>query len=286
MNLAPRWWRPVGGGAFSAACDLCFRKCVIKKGRHGVCGARAYRDEGFVSPQLGRFISVAIDPIEKKPLRRWRPGSQILSLGGLRCNMYCPFCQNHAIAHPLGTVRAREISLESLVELAGRMSQTAVAYTYNEPALQAEYIFAASPILRENNIATVMVTNGMFSEAVCGEAIGLVDAMNVDVKTFDEGRYAELGGSLETVRRNVERLAEGGVHIEISNLIVPKISDDENDFVRLTEWLAGVSPDIPLHISRYFPAFRYFEPPTELPVMERFRGIASSRLKYVYLGNL
>jgi pyruvate formate lyase activating enzyme len=258
---------------------------VIKKGKFGVCGARTYRDEGFISPQLGRFISVAVDPIEKKPLRRWRPGSMILSLGGLRCNMYCPFCQNHSIAHPLGTVRAREISVESLVELAHRMSQTAVAYTYNEPTLQAEYIYAAAPVLKEHGVATVMVTNGMFSDAVCDGAIGLVDAMNIDVKTFDGEKYGKMGGSLEAVKRNTERLVSGGVHVEITNLVVPGISDDERDFARMAEWIASVSPEIPLHISRYFPAFRYDAPPTEMSVMERFRDIAGGRLRHVYIGN-
>jgi len=161
-----------------------------------------------------------------------------------------------------------------------------VAYTYNEPALQAEYIFEAAGMLRERGVATVMVTNGMFSEAVCEEASGLVDAMNIDVKTFDAGKYRQMGGSLEAVKRNVEYLAGHGVHIEITNLIVPGISDDEDDFARLAEWLRGVSPEIPLHISRYFPAFRYDAPPTEIAVLERFRGIAAGRLKHIYIGNI
>jgi pyruvate formate lyase activating enzyme len=240
----------------------------------------------FSSPHLGRFVSVAVDPIEKKPLRRWRPGTKILSLGGLHCNMRCPFCQNHVIAHPDGPVREREITPRGLAEAAKSSSLRSVAYTYNEPSLQAEYIFAASPILRAEGIATVMVTNGMFGEEVCGEAVGAVDAMNVDVKAFDADSYRRLGGSLDAVKRNVRRLVNGGVHIELTNLVVPGISDSPDGFADMIDWIAKVSPDIPLHISRYFPAYRYDKPPTDISSIEKFLDIARGRLKYVYAGNI
>jgi pyruvate formate lyase activating enzyme len=245
-----------------------------------------YSREGFVSPHLGRFVSVAIDPIEKKPLRMWRPGTKILSLGGLRCNMHCPFCQNHAIAHPDGPVREHEISPRVLAETAKSSSLRSVAYTYNEPSLQAEYIFAASPVLRDEGIATVMVTNGMFAEEVCREAVGAVDAMNVDVKAFDEESYRRLGGSLETVKRNVIRLVDGGVHVELTNLVVPGISDSPDGFAGMVDWIAGISRDIPLHISRYLPAYKYGRPPTDAALIGKFLDIARGRLKYVYTGNI
>jgi pyruvate formate lyase activating enzyme len=307
--LEPRWWRlenesengPGDGlkGVKSAAvCGLCFRRCRIPDGGVGVCGARAYfaRSAGrFSSPHLGRFVSVAVDPIEKKPLRRWRPGTRILSLGGLHCNMRCPFCQNHAIAHPSFSSilpgspppgLEREITFGELAAAAKRASLRSVAYTYNEPTLQAEYIFAASPVLRSEGIATVMVTNGMFSEEVCEEAVRFVDAMNIDVKTFDAGMYKRLGGSLDAVTRNVERLARSGMHIEITHLVVPGVSDSPGDFARLIAWLAQASADIPLHISRYFPAFEYDAPPTDIPLIEEFFRMAEGKLKYVYAGNL
>jgi pyruvate formate lyase activating enzyme len=210
----------------------------------------------------------------------------ILSLGGLRCNMMCPFCQNHAIAHPSGPIEERGVSFEYLIRKTRGAGLKSVAYTYNEPTLQAEYIFAASPVLRENGIATVMVTNGMFSDAVLDEAIGLVDAMNIDVKTFDGAIYKKLGGSLETVRRNVERLVSGGVHVEITNLIVPGVSDSESDFAAMTDWIAEISPEVPLHISRYFPAFRSAAPATDISLIRGFYDIARGRLKYVYMGNV
>jgi pyruvate formate lyase activating enzyme len=294
--LEPRWWRPEEGSGNgekkgdAAVCGLCFRSCRIADGSVGACGARAYAKGRFSSPHLGRFVSVAVDPIEKKPLRRWRPGTKILSLGGLRCNMRCPFCQNHAIAHPdplfPGRVPERKITFEELAAAAKRASLRSVAYTYNEPTLQAEYIFAASPVLRDEGIATVMVTNGMFSEAVCGEAVRFVDAMNIDVKTFDDGTYKRLGGSLGTVKRNVERLVEGGVHVELTHLVVPGVSGSPDSFALLRDWAARVSADIPLHISRYFPAFEYDAPPTDIPLIEKFYRMAKEKLKYVYTGNL
>jgi pyruvate formate lyase activating enzyme len=200
--------------------------------------------------------------------------------------MRCPFCQNHAIAHPDGPIREYVITPRELAATARKSSLRAVAYTYNEPSIYAEYIFAASPVLRADGIATVMVTNGMFGEEVCGEAVSAVDAMNIDVKTFDENMYRKLGGSLEVVKRNVKTLAEGGVHIELTNLVVPGVSDSADDFADMAAWIAGVSPDIPLHVSRYFPAYKYSRPPTDISLIEKILGIAKSRLKYVCAGNV
>ena len=283
-----RWWRLASDEA-AAICGLCFHKCRIRKGAVGTCGARGFfndSDNVFASPHLGKFVSVASDPIEKKPLRRWRPGTYILSLGGLRCNMACPFCQNHSIAHPMGDLREREITPEQLAEIAEGSSLEAVAYTYNEPLLQAEYIFEASPVLRERGIATVMVTNGTFGEAVCEEAVHNVDAMNIDLKTFDKETYKKLGGSLEAVTRNIRRLVDGGVHVELSNLVVPGISDSEESFAGMVSWIAEVSSEIPLHVSQYHPAYQYRAAPVGIGLIKRFRDIALCKLKYVYTGNI
>ncbi|MCL2684139.1 MAG: radical SAM protein [Synergistaceae bacterium] len=281
----PRWWGVSDDGA-EIVCDLCFHNCHIRRGAKGICGARGYAGNGFTSPHLGKFVSVAVDPIEKKPLHRWRPGTYILSLGGLYCNMACPFCQNHSIAHPMGNMRERDITPEQLIELAVGSSVGAVAYTYNEPSLQAEYIFEASPMLRERGIATVMVTNGMFGGAVCEEAVLNVDAMNIDVKAFDKETYKKLGGALDTVMRNVRRLVDGGVHVELTTLVVPGVSDSEERFAKMTSLIAEVSSEIPLHISRYFPAYQYNAAPTDVKMIRRFRDVALDKLKYVYEGNV
>jgi pyruvate formate lyase activating enzyme len=290
--VKPRWWKEIRGDGESAAkCELCFRGCLIKHGEFGACGARRYIGGALESPALGRFVSVAVDPIEKKPLYHWRPGTEILSLGSLHCNFFCPFCQNHSITRPDSERHLDEISPRRLLDTAKGLGLGAVAYTYNEPTLQAEYILAAAPLLRENSVASAMVTNGAFSPEVRDELALWVDAMNIDIKTFDRDVYGRLAGNkqanaLETVMRNVEVLAGAGVHIELTNLIVPGVSDSERDFVGMVGWISSISPEIPLHISRYFPAYRYTKPPAEVALMKKFQALAEKKLKFVHLGNV
>jgi pyruvate formate lyase activating enzyme len=276
-------------GLDAAVCDLCHHNCKIKDGGAGLCGARRLTRGGFESPFIGKFASVAVDPIEKKPLYHWRPGTKILSLGSVGCNFFCPFCQNHTLARSHEDRELETITPETLLETAKRLGLSSVAYTYNEPTLQAEYIIAAAPLLKDGGVSSAMVTNGAFSEAVRGELSLWVEAMNIDVKTFSGEEYSRLSGShaaLDVVKANVEALVGAGVHVELTNLVVPGISDSKDSFSGLVDWIAGVSPDIPLHISRYFPAFHYFAPPTDVGIMKNFLSIAQKRLKYVYLGNV
>ncbi|MDR1379540.1 MAG: radical SAM protein [Synergistaceae bacterium] len=285
--IKTRWWHKEGEGA---RCGLCFRRCLISAGKMGYCGARRW-DEGifsFSSPWLGCFSSCAIDPIEKKPLYHWRPGSFIFSLGSLGCNMRCPFCQNHGIAQ---LARAKSVPLVSIApgELVNSIKKeglTAVAFTYNEPTLQAEYILEAAPLLKSEDIAIALVTNGMFSTEALDDLTPWIDATNVDVKTFNPVVYSALGGSLDTVKANIARLTQKGVHVELTNLVVPGISDSREDFIRMTDWIVGLSRELPLHISRYFPAHRYTAPPTDVGLMKTFESIAKSKLKHVHLSNV
>ncbi|MDR3230299.1 MAG: radical SAM protein, partial [Synergistaceae bacterium] len=184
MTIDAGWWMREGEGA---RCGLCFHRCLVPVGGRGLCGVRRHDEGGFSSPCLGRFCSCAIDPIEKKPFYHWRPGSQIFSLGGVGCNMRCPFCQNHAITHPAGgadAVRLTALGPEELVVRVREARLSSVAWTYNEPTLQAEYILRAAPLLRDAGIAAVLVTNGMWTGDVAAELTPLIDAANVDVKTF------------------------------------------------------------------------------------------------------
>ncbi|MDR1515718.1 MAG: radical SAM protein [Synergistaceae bacterium] len=292
--ISPRWWQPEidDAGNIASRCGLCFHRCLIRPGGAGRCGARRFAGGVFESPLLGKFVSAAVDPIEKKPIYHWRPGTKILSLGGLHCNMSCPFCQNHAIAHPKGEIGVKDfLPPEKLAETARGLGLGSVAYTYNEPALQAEYIISAAPILRGAGIASVMVTNGLFSREVGGELAPMIAAMNIDIKTFNSGVYGNLAGragsgAIETVMGNVESLCRAGVHVELTNLVVPGVSDSETGFAGMIDWIAGVSREIPLHISRYFPAYKYTAPATDTGLLKKFESAARKKLKFVHLGNV
>jgi pyruvate formate lyase activating enzyme len=163
---------------------------------------------------------------------------------------------------------------------------SSVAYTYNEPTLQAEYILQAAPFLKEAGVASVLVTNGMFSPEARDELTPWIDAVNVDVKTFDPAQYAALGGCLDAVKENVAHWVRAGVHVELTNLVVPGISDTREDFARMVDWIAEVDSEVPLHISRYFPAHRYAAPPTPIALMKEFAAIALQKLTKVHLGNV
>lgn len=292
MTLPARWWTPVEReGERAARCGLCPHACLLEKDKAGYCGVRFFNGEEAVSPCLGLFSSIAVDPIEKKPLYRWRPGSAILSLGSLGCTMRCPFCQNYSIAQPGKAVqtilpRLTALTPEALRDKLRELGLAQVAYTYNEPALQAEYILAAAPLLREAGIATVLVSNGMYSEELLTELAPVTDAANIDLKCFNARTYARLGGSLETVQRTLAGLLEAGTHVEATTLVVPGISDSPEEFAEEVAWLASLSPDIPLHLSRYRPAHKFTAPPTDIALLQRFAALATARLKHVYIGNV
>jgi pyruvate formate lyase activating enzyme len=288
MDIPARWWA-MEESAGAARCGLCPRACELEHGKWGYCGARFFDGEALRSPYLGRFSSIAVDPIEKKPLYHWRPGSQIFSLGSLGCTMRCPFCQNHSIAQPAPGASPRrlsELTPQALADKTAELGLRAVAYTYNEPALQAEYILEAAPVLREKGIATVLVSNGMYSESLLRDLAPVVEAANIDLKTFNPKTYARLGGSLDTVRRTIPYLLEQGAHVEVTTLVVPGVSDDPAEFAAELDWLAGLSPDLPLHISRYRPAHKFTAPPTDLNLLLRFEQMAREKLRHVHLGNV
>ncbi|UQZ91045.1 hypothetical protein C4J81_18205 [Deltaproteobacteria bacterium Smac51] len=285
----PHWWQTEGtdsDGQPVYRCSLCAHKCRIEVGTVGRCGVRGADENGFISPCLGWFSACAVDPIEKKPLLHFQPGTQIFSLGSMGCNMFCPFCQNHHLAHPRKRLSFEQLTPTALLTQVVEQNLTSVAYTYNEPLLQAEFIVEAAPMARERKIATVLVTNGMFSDTALEDLTPWLDAVNIDLKTFNKKKYAQMGGSLKAVQNTISYMAQAGIHVELTTLVVPGISDDRDEFAELVDWVAGVSNNIPLHISRYFPANKYHEPPTDVNLMKTFHNIAKGRLRHVHLGNI
>jgi len=286
--LKARWWRPEDGPEPVQACGLCFRGCRLPAGQWGACRARRGGAEGLESPFLGRFAALAVDPIEKKPLHHWRPGSSIFSLGSIGCTMACPFCQNHHLAapRPRRPPPLRALSPSDLVREVRALGLTAVAYTYNEPTLAAEYILEAAPLLSDEGVATVLVTNGLMSPEAMTDLGPHLAAANVDLKTFNPETYRRLGGSLPAVQATIAGLLERGVHVELTTLVVPGLSDDPAEFAALVDWVAGLDRNLPLHLSRYFPAHLYQAPATDPALLRRFRDQALGRLARVILGNM
>lgn len=279
-------------------CAVCPHHCAIPEGGAGKCRARGTRDGKNVPLRYGIVSSVALDPIEKKPLRRFYPGSSILSVGSFGCNLNCPFCQNWEISMTDGgeLLRGEEalhtLAPDVLADMADKLQKRGnigVAFTYNEPTICYEYILDTAPLLRKKDLKTVLVTNGCIEENIAEKLLPWVDALNIDLKTFDAEVYRKtLGGDLETVKRFIER-ASARCHVELTTLIVPGMNDSEEEMRALTDWIASLpgGKEIPLHITRFFPRYRMTDrAATERKTVLRLAEIAGEKLKYVYPGNM
>ena len=282
-------------------CEVCFRKCRLSEGQTGFCGGRVCRGGEVLPLNYGRVTSIALDPIEKKPLRRFHPGSMILSAGSFGCNLRCPFCQNYSISWSKEVIRFRERcgtlppeQLAGLAEAYRSRGNIGAAFTYNEPLIGFEYIRDAAKLIRKAGMLNVIVTNGTAELWVLEELLPYTDAMNIDLKSFSEDCYRRtLGGSLETVKRFIARAVQS-CHVELTSLIVPGMNDSEEEIRRMTGWIASltdksgkiIGEDIPLHISRFFPRFRMTDrPPTDIELVCRLADTARRQLRYVYTGN-
>lgn len=270
-------------------CELCFRHCNLSKGQTGFCRARARRNGVIVPLNYGKLTSLALDPIEKKPLRRFYPGSLILSTGSFGCNLRCPFCQNHEISMCGETeIETVDLSPEALADKAlelRHLGNIGVAYTYNEPLISYEYVWDCAALVHERGMANVLVTNGTIEDAPWRALLPLIDAVNIDLKGFTPEWYRKLGGDLETVKRSIAMAAEQ-CHVEVTTLLVPGENDSVEEIRVLAQWLASVNSEIPLHLSRFFPWYRMTDrPPTQVERVYRLVEEARAYLSFVYTGN-
>jgi pyruvate formate lyase activating enzyme len=271
-----------------AVCPICPHACALEEDRTGLCRARKNRNGTVVSTSYGKITSIGLDPIEKKPLARFMPGSKILSVGSFGCNLACPFCQNYAIACGDEDISTRFIPPEELVDMAARMipeGNIGVAYTYNEPLVGFEYVSDCAKLVRKSNMKNVVVTNGYINPKPLEDLLPFIDSMNIDLKGFTQEFYTKLGGRLEPVKRTIE-MASKVCHVEVTTLIIPGENDTEGEMRALSGWLAGLDPNIPLHISRFFPRHLYKDKdPTPVSKVYRLAEVAEEKLKYVYSGN-
>ena len=271
-------------------CDLCPRHCSLGEGQLGFCRARINRGGTIICENYGRVTSIALDPIEKKPLRMFHPGANILSVGSYGCNMDCGYCQNCEIARADSkSVRWDTVSPEELVSLADAyrpQGNIGIAFTYNEPLVGFEFVRDCAALAKQRGLTTVLVSNGIVEQRYWDALIPLIDAANIDLKAFTQDGYRALGGDLETVINTIAS-AQGRMHLELTTLIVPEFNDREDEMRRACEWIASLSPEIPLHLSRFFPRHRMQNlDATPIEIIQNLARIAREYLKFVYLGNL
>ncbi len=270
-------------------CEICPHHCKIEEGHVGLCKGRRNRAGEIISDNYGKLTGFALDPIEKKPLYHFYPGSKILSVGSYGCNLKCPFCQNCDISMVGGgEVETAEISCEELTERALELQNRGnigIAYTYNEPLIGYEFVRDCASLAKKKGLKNVVVTNGYICEEPFKELLPMIDALNIDLKGFTESYYHKLRGDLETVKRSIE-LAAKSCHVEVTTLIVPGENDTEEEMLSLSGWLAGIRKDIPLHISRFFPRYQMQDvEATPITQVYRLAEIARSNLLYVHEGN-
>ena len=265
-------------------CLLCPVGCVIADGKLGVCMGRKNEGGTLYATNYGRLVSVAIDPIEKKPLYHFHPGRQILSTGPNGCNLSCQNCQNWNISQKESPTQFA--TPEDLVQLAIRERSFGISYTYTEPLIWYEYVLDTAKIAKEKGLANVLVTNGYVHEQPLKELLPHIDAMNIDLKSMDDDFYRKIcKAKLPYVLKAIELSHRAGVHVEITNLVIPTLNDSEEQIRRLVDFVAGISDRTPLHFSRYFPSYEMNLPPTPLETLQKAFLLAKRKLKYVYVGN-
>ena len=284
-----------------ARCNVCYRQCDINEGGLGFCRVRGCKDGKVIAANYGKVSGIALDPIEKKPLARFMPGSMILSLGSYGCNLRCPFCQNYEISWSdeayedeknADTVSPREIVDTALYYR--NQGNIGVAYTYNEPLVGYEFVRDTARLVHEAGMKNVLVSNGMASLQVLKEIIPFIDAMNIDLKGFTDSYYEGLLKGNRQMVMDFIREAAKECHVELTTLIIPGENDSEEEMKELTEWVASLEDSdgkrighgIPLHISRFFPRFHMQDRgATDVGLIYHLADVARSNLDHVYTGN-
>jgi len=266
------------------SCRLCPVNCKIPAGKLGRCRARKNEGGVLFASSFGQVVSMATDPIEKKPLYHFYPGSTIFSVAPNGCNLTCPFCQNWKISQVENPTRY--ISPAEMVTLARQNGSIGIAYTYTEPLIWFEYLMAVCPMIHAQGLKNVLVTNGLIEDEPLAELLPHIDAMNIDLKSIRPDFYTKvIKGDLAAVKNTIRR-AKKSCHIELTNLLIPTLNDSDEEIDELIRWVAGLGKETVLHFSRYFPQYKIDVPATPVPTLQNAYRRARRQLDYVYLGNV
>lgn len=282
-------YQEVGPGG-SVRCLLCPHHCLIFEGREGLCQVRSNDEGTLVAKTYSQVAALSLDPIEKKPLAHFEPGSMILSVGFHGCNMACPYCQNASLVHGRGLTR--QMSPEDLALEAERLKAAGnigLAYTYNEPTVAYEMLLETSRLVKDKGMKNILVSNGLIEEAPFSELLPDLDALNIDVKSYDRDFYRKvLRGDLETTWATIRAAFEAGKHLELTYLVLTGHNDNPQKFSDLCRKIATeLSPDVPIHLSRSFPQYQWQDLHiTPQETMTQLADKAEAYLSYVYLGNI
>ena len=267
-------------------CQLCPHRCHIQDGKSGICGARENKNGVLYSSIYGEVTSYAMDPIEKKPLYHFYPGTDIFSMGTRGCNLKCPFCQNWSISQNL-SASSSYISPEKAVSMALERNSVGIAYTYSEPVIWFEYVRDCALLARRKGLKNVLVSNGFVNPEPLSEMTGFIDAMNIDLKCYDINTYRRvMKAGLEPVKETIRMAHERGCFVEVTTLVVPGINDNMDELVELAGFIASVGRKIPWHLSRYYPSYKYDKPATDVKFLNDVWKAGSAILDYVFTGNV
>jgi pyruvate formate lyase activating enzyme len=272
-------------------CLACCHKCLIQNGKTGICGVRKNDGGKLYLLVYGKVISMNIDPIEKKPLYRFLPGSKAFSIGTVGCNFKCDFCQNFDISQvsKKGEILGHDISPNQIVEKAIKTGCKSIAYTYNEPAIFIEFVHDIAVLAKKKGLKNILVTNGYLSKECFDYISEYIDAMNIDLKSFSEDFYNKIcGAKLKCVIETIKRTNKKGIHIELTTLIIPGENDSIEELKKTANFISGIDKNIVWHISRFFPMYKMLNKNiTSLETLKNAEKIGKKEgLKYVYLGNI
>jgi pyruvate formate lyase activating enzyme len=289
MPNQAQWYLSLNDNAVQ--CTLCPHLCILKEGKTGICRVRTNEAGKLITEVYGFASSVSFDPIEKKPLYHFYPGSKILSLGTYGCNLRCFFCQNCSISQtgPNPDLPRTYLTPEQVVELALRKpGNIGIAFTYNEPVVWFEYMYDIARLAKKAGLKTVMVTNGFINKEPLSQLIEYLDAFSVDLKAFQDDFYTKVTSSkLEPVKETLKQIIYAGKHLEVVNLLIPGLNDDDASFTSMVDWIADeLGKETVLHISRYFPNYKSSADATPISSIHRVTSLAEKKLTYVYAGNI